>query len=314
MSANRPCRERTDGVRALHRALLVLGLLLMGSGVALAERGGKGTGSAATVIVISNGGPIQIKTPSGLETLPGMRVELSRSETLVLDEGTDVFIYNYAQHGEPLRKTGPDEVPLSSLVRIPLRDRRKEKTQRGLFDPRSRSSRPGASRGAPYQGKQVRLLRPVAGSVYSLEGQTIRWECDACGPRRVEVFDPTHDLVWSGEGEGSIQYKGPSLEAGSFALVLDGLRGPVTLYALDPQETQRMGQALSFCREEQAQLRKVGVDDPAALAACSIDAYRLAGLYSDALTAVDRLLAQQPGDPRIQGLLDVLERDAGLRE
>lgn len=252
-----------------------------------------------SVVVFVQAGEIQVEGVDGVHKAP-THFNATPSQTLVLAAGARAALYN----GSTTVVTGPAEVALSSLGNPAPQQRAEAAASTGLFDKRTSTARVGAAR----LGGAIEILRPVEGSILSLEGRSIRWRCTDCGPQDVILEDgSTGQELWRSRTESGEEYRGPALESGkTYLLRVDG--GSVTLRT--PAEHKNLDLALRVAGDIENDLRAQGVEDEASLMAPRMAAYEGTGYSNEALYALDD--AAGPGGADVGELRQGLERRLGL--
>ncbi len=153
----------------------------------------------------------------------------------------------------------------------------------------------------------VQLVRPVPGSALTAP-RALSWRCGGCGEQAVTISDLlTGDEVWRGRGDDEVDYGGPPLSAGAYALTLQGRDFAFTVIGDAQRRTaERAAQA---ARQAAAELAGA---DLGARTSVEASVWLHAGLASDALYVVDEALVAHPDDASLIALRRALEQRAGL--
>ena len=155
----------------------------------------------------------------------------------------------------------------------------------------SSTSTVGATRGAGG----FSLLRPVEGSALTQLG-SIRWQCSGCEDQDIELIAlETFEPIWSGSGALDLGYDGDPLEPGEYAIKVEDRYLAFTV--VTPDEASKVGEAAQQARGLAKDLK---LADQVAVEAA---VWSHAGMSTEALYAVDRALAEHPGDPALEALL-----------
>ncbi|MFT7520469.1 MAG: hypothetical protein ACI9MC_002618 [Kiritimatiellia bacterium] len=254
---------------------------------------------AAPALVTLSKGSVQIEgkvAPKAPFTLQeGQQLELAEGASIVvLFEGTATRLHGPATVGQ-------DQLKRASIGGNGASSSALEK----LLSRKVSVARAGASRGDGLQ-----LVRPVPGGTV-LNARSVQWRCSDCGEQQVQVYDFMADkVVWTGSGEGSVEYSGPTLSPGAYLANVGGRDFSFTVANKETRERAELAQKAASAAV--ASLESQGVNDVAELISIPASIYVEAGLTSDALWMVDAAVVQHPNATDLITLRADYERRAGL--
>lgn len=144
------------------------------------------------------------------------------------------------------------------------------------------------------------LSRPVAGDKVA-RVQSIAWTCDDCGEQEVSLSSFMDDEpLWSAKGTSSVDYDGPALDPGPYALSIGG-----TEFSFRVEDPSDVDSAKAIAAGS-------GVEDPVLAAMVEAGVLAQSGHWSEALWTLDTALSVHGGD-ELEALRREVEARAGLR-
>ena len=241
----------------------------------------------APAIVTTARGTVTLVEAGARKPAPAPPFLLGPGQSLDLAAGALVVVL---RQGGAWEVTGPKIVDAASLR--PPEVTADASALGDLLARRTSAGTAGASRAGG-----IAVVRPVPGKPTTALSE-VRWRCDRCGEQAIELVDLRMDeTVWTGKGTERVAYAGTPLHAGSYAVKVGGHEFAFTVTR--PEDGARVKDALT-----QASVEKL---DPNARAAATAALYLQAGLYTDALTALDGAT-----DPELVAMRVEIEGRAGL--
>ncbi|MBW2254695.1 MAG: hypothetical protein JRI25_08880 [Deltaproteobacteria bacterium] len=258
--------------------------------------------AASPAMVTTARGPVQLVTADEAHEAPPPPFLLEEGQSLTLGEGALVVVLF---EGSATQVAGPTSVNHTSLKPPQQTTRAGVDVLDELLARRVSTAATGASRGVG----DIRLVRPVPGSTV-IAPVSIAWRCDGCSAQEVQIHDLLEGrTVWSGTGTDAVQYAGPALGPGAYAVVLDGRDYAFTV--VEPEERVRAEQAVGAAREAAKEMVAGGADI-AAHTSVVASVFLQAGLPTEALYAIDLAVEAHPDDASLAELRATFEARAGL--
>ena len=258
-------------------------------------------GSPAVVTTVV--GDVKLVTDGTAGELPPPPVVLTEGQALQLVEGAMAVVLC---GGSATKLTGPDTVGLDRLVASAPVESADVGALNDLLSRKTSTARPAASRGVG----DASLLRPVPRTAI-IAPTAIAWACDNCGTQQVQVYDFRADeVVWTGEGDGQVDYSGPELRPGAYYVVIGSRDYPFTV--APAEERARVEGALRALDGAAATLAEQGLDDPASRVALDVAVLLQAEMPTEALYRIDAALAAHPDDAALKAQRATIEARAGL--
>jgi len=253
----------------------------------------------APAMVTTARGEVQLMTGDTAAELPPLPVLLAPGQSLKLGEGAMVVVLC---GGQATKIEGPDTVGLDRLRRKDSDDPAAPGVLADLLSRQTSTRRPAASRGG-----NLTLLRPAPWTSV-LSPSVIRWHCDSCGPQVIDIYDLRADeVLWTGEGTGSVAYGGPELKPGAYYVHIGSRDFPFTVPPVEVQD--RVKEALAMIDGAHTGLDTGSV---AARIGLEVGVLFAAELHSEALYRLDVAVEAHPDDPDLAKLKADFETRAGL--
>lgn len=241
-----------------------------------------------------------VTLPDG--TTPSAPFVLAEGQALTLADGATVVVLH---EGTATRLRGPAEISTADLNAPAAGGGKARGALDAVLTRHVSFAKAGASR-----GDAIHLVRPVPGGTV-VAPHRIAWRCDACGNQPVEVFDFMGDkTVWTGTGDGSVAYGGPTLGPGAYLVKVGTHEFSFTVAPTEEQERVKLARDAADAAVKG--LEGQGVRDATALVSIPAGVYLQAGLASEALWLVDEALDAHPGDAALVDLKTTYERHAGV--
>jgi hypothetical protein len=243
--------------------------------------------------VTSTQGEVLLTEGEASTPAPPVPFLVTPEQTLQLGEGASaVLIYE----GSALMKTGPATLTPDAMAAPAATggdaggDAIASLMSRGVSTSSVSSSR----------GFGDGMLAPIPGTRL-LELREVRWVCEGCPAIEVQLVEMQgYTALWAGSGEGRLDYSGPPLAPGEYALMLGGGLMPFSIAT----EEER---ALLEAAQAQADEALAGADLAARTSARAGLLFH-AGMPSEALRSIDEALAAAPDSAALARLRAAYEQ------
>ena len=242
----------------------------------------------AAALVTFSQGSVKIKAGTAAKNAPRTPFKVSDGKQIVLGKNAKITLLGSSG---PKTHKGPKTISIG-------KNTSKNPKLAAILNKKIPSKRVGASRATGG----FMLLRPVVGlPVLSL--RDIRWECDDCGDKSVELLDTSFSPIWDGSGTGSIKYTGSALTAGNYTLSIDG-----KYYAFTIAPTSKVKEVKDTLNMLNKNTKLNSFEQVSIHAALLYQAE----LQAEALYILDTALSKQPKDQNLKQLIRSYEDKMSL--
>ena len=259
----------------------------------------QGTAHAAALLVTMTSGNVHLLTSAGKAPAPAPAFPVLTGQKLVLADGATAVVMH--PMGGVHNIVGPRTVTPADVRQRTKLDQ--SSPELGfVFAPREHTTVSTSMRGAGG----FSLRRPIESTAMVMLRE-IRWRCGECDPLTVEVLGlPGAESLWTGTGTGAVSYDGPTLVPGTY-----GVRANDQIYAfvIAPAATQQ--EVAAAADQARALARELPLPERTSVEA---GVWGYLGMPTEALSVIDRALAQTPNSTELQALRRSYESAAGLPE